>query len=116
MVDKVELAAMAAHEMNRLYCMSLGDNSQVHWEDSPEWQRKSAIEGAKKAFDGATSEQLHQSWVDFKLTDGWKYGPVKDPEKKEHPCMVPYHELPFQQRKKDYIFGDTVRTVLEYFS
>ena len=26
--------------------------------------------------------------------DGWKYGPVKDPEKKEHPCFVPYDDLP----------------------
>ena len=28
-----------------------------------------------------------------KQADGWSYGPVKDVEKKEHPCMVTFDEL-----------------------
>jgi hypothetical protein len=39
-----------------------------------------------------------------KLDDGWKYGPVKDPEKKEHPCLVSFSELPKEQQAKDFIF------------
>jgi hypothetical protein len=43
--------------------------------------------------------------------DGWKYGPVKDPEKKEHPCFVPYDRLPTEQKAKDYIFGAVVKSL-----
>ena len=32
--------AMVAHETNRAYCESIGDNSQPKWEDAPEWQKE----------------------------------------------------------------------------
>jgi len=39
---------------------------------------------------------------------GWKYGAVKDADKKEHPCFVPYEELPKEQQAKDHLFKATV--------
>jgi hypothetical protein len=44
------------------------------------------------------------SWLAEKTKTGWKYGPEKDPEKKEHPCFVPYDQLPAEQKMKDHIF------------
>lgn len=38
-------------------------------------------------------------------------GPVKDAEKKEHPCIVPYDQLPLDQRMKDYIFAGIVHAI-----
>jgi hypothetical protein len=104
----VELCAAAAHEMNRLYCQSLGDFSQPHWEEAPAWQRTSAMKGVKGALEGATPEQSHESWLEEKKATGWKYGPVKDSEKREHPCFVPYAELPPGQQHKDHLFLTTV--------
>lgn len=107
----VEEIAKVAHEVNRAYCQSLGDVSQVPWNDAPEWQRTSAINGVKfhLANPDSTPAHSHESWMAEKLADGWKYGTVKDPEKKEHPCIVPYNELPAAQRAKDYIFLALVR-------
>ena len=45
-----------------------------------------------------------------KTAEGWSWGPVKDPERKQHPCMVPYDQLPQEQRAKDYIFRAIVNT------
>jgi len=42
---------------------------------------------------------------------GWKYGEVKDPDKKEHPCFVSYEELPEQQKVKDALFVGVVRAM-----
>lgn len=39
-----------------------------------------------------------------KIEDGWVYGDEKDTEKKTHPCLVPYEELPEFQKKKDALF------------
>ncbi len=111
----IEEAAKTAHEVNRVYCLGLGDDSQLPWEEAPDWQKESAIEGAKLiATDPDTkSSASHESWLEQKRRDGWKYGPVKDPEKKEHPCFVSFDELPASQQAKDALFGATVRGILE---
>lgn len=110
----IENAARLAHEANKRYCESIGDMSQPTWEDAPDWQRQSAINGVKHLLENpnATPEDSHNSWLKEKQADGWKYGPVKDPQKKEHPCYLPYAELPKEQQIKDHIFLDTVRTVI----
>ena len=46
-----------------------------------------------------------------KTEEGWKYGPVKDADEKEHPCYVPYEELPTEQKSKDYIFRQTIHSL-----
>ena len=107
--DVVEACARAAHEVNRAYCLALGDTSQPSWEDAPDWQKSSARNGVKGALAGNTPEQSHESWLAEKAATGWKYGPVKDPERKEHPCFVPYDQLPVAQQGKDHLFTSTVR-------
>lgn len=102
--------AKAAHEINRAFCAALGDETQVAWEDAPEWQRASIISGVEMhlANPDATPEQSHESWLAQKLADGWAYGEIKDAEKKQHPCCVPYDQLPPEQKAKDYLFRAAV--------
>ena len=108
-----EQIAEVAHEANRAIQRIQGDPSvSPHWEDAPEWQRASAIEGVAKARAGATPTQLHQSWCDFKTADGWTYGEVKDADAKTHPCLVPYGELPDSQKAKDYLFSSVVGALM----
>ncbi len=105
--------AKLCHEVNRAYCAALGDNSQLPWESAPQWQKESAVQGVQFHMHGeASPEQSHESWLALKLAEGWTYGPVKDEALKQHPCCVPYHMLPVEQKAKDYIFGSIVRTIL----
>lgn len=104
----LERCAEHAHEINRAYCLGIGDTSQVPWADAPEWQRESARAGASLTLDHATPESLHENWVEHKLADGWTFGPVKDATAKTHPCMVPYADLPQEQRVKDHLFRAAV--------
>lgn len=109
MLDQFAVAAIT-HEANRMLCLSHGDTSQVNWMEAPEWQRKSAIQGVLFTLDhrDATPADNHANWWNQKLEDGWTYGPVKDPDKKEHPCMVPYDTLPREQQAKDHLFRSIV--------
>lgn len=106
--------ARIAHEANRAYCETIGDYSQIEWLGAPDWQRNSATLGVQYHLDNpdARPEGSHNSWLQQKLGDGWTYGPVKDAEKKEHPCIVPYAKLPFEQQMKDYIFGGVVKAMI----
>jgi hypothetical protein len=111
-----EQIAKVAHETNRAYCTAIGDFSQFSWEDSPEWQKQSLIAGVNFIANNPTSgpNHSHESWLKEKELEGWVYGPVKDPVKRQHPCMVPYDQLPKEQQAKDYIFGAVVRSLLPY--
>lgn len=113
---KIEACAAVAHEANRAYCIAIGDNSQMPWEQAPENIRASAIDGVAKALAGATPEQSHEGWCAFKVADGWVFGPVKDLAAKTHPCLVPYAELPPEQRRKDGLYIAVVRAMAEALS
>lgn len=103
---KVHAIAMVCHETNKAWCAALGDLSQQGWDDAPEWQRESAIKGVEfhMQHPEATASASHESWLAEKERTGWKYGPVKDAEKKEHPCFVPFDQLPVNQQAKDKLF------------
>lgn len=105
--------AQVAHEVNRAYCASIGDDSQPAWADAPDWQRASALAGVEMhlANPDATPEQSHESWLAVKLADGWAYGPVKNAELKQHPCLMPYDGLPPEQKFRDYLFRAVVHTL-----
>jgi hypothetical protein len=106
-----EICARAAHEANRGYRASIGEDPGPGWDDAPGWMRSSALNGVVGALGGNSPEQSHLSWLEEKRRTGWKYGPVKDPDTKEHPCFLPYDELPFEQRVKDRLFVSVVRAV-----
>ena len=40
-------------------------------------------------------------WAAGRIADGWRWGPVRDDVKKEHPCLVPYDDLPEEERDYD---------------
>lgn len=103
--------AKRCHEVNRAYSMAIGDDVQLSWEQAPQWQRDSAINGVKFHIENpdATPEQSHNQWMVEKKRDGWVYGPIKDEVNKTHPCMKPYGELPLEQRVKDTLFLTIVK-------
>jgi len=107
-----EEIARVAHEVNRAYCQALGDMSQPIWEEAPQWQRDSAMLGVKLHSSGDHGpEASHASWMAQKVKEGWVYGPLKDPEHLEHPCIVPFADLPVAQQAKDFIFRAVVQAL-----
>jgi hypothetical protein len=112
-LSDLEKIAFVCHEVNRAYCRTLGDQSQKPWNEAEPWQRESAIKGVefRLAHLSAPPSAQHDAWTADKLADGWKFGPVKDAEKKEHPCLVPFDQLPAEQQAKDFLFGYVVHAM-----
>lgn len=104
-MDTLQIAKVC-HEANKSFCEAHGDYSQDNWELAPEWQKKSAQLGVEfriKNPDGKVSAQ-HEAWMKQKIEEGWVYGEIKAVEKKTHPCIVPFDQLPEFQQKKDKLF------------
>lgn len=111
---QIRIIASVCHEANRQYCNTIGDDSQKPWKDAPEWQQASAIKGVEHhiEFPFAGPADSHNSWLAEKQEKGWKYGPLKDEDKKEHPCFVAFGELPVEQQMKDHIFGGIAKAMI----
>jgi hypothetical protein len=114
----LENVAQVAHEINKVYCELYGDNSQPSWENAPDWQKESAIHGVDFHLNNpdATPENSHEQWCREKAAAGWKWGPVKNPDTKEHPCFCLYSELPLEQKGKDHLFRQIVHSLKKYIS
>lgn len=109
----IDQVAKVAHEINKAYCISIGDESQPSWEDAPQWQKDSAIDGVFFHLNNpdAGPDASHNNWMNEKIQNGWKYGEVKDPENKLHPCIVPFEMLPKEQQSKDFLFRQIVHSL-----
>jgi hypothetical protein len=113
----VENAAQTAYNVIKVYADHIGDRSFKPWVDTTEANRTSYIKGVEAIIEkDLEPRELHKSWLKEKLDTGWKYGPVKDEEKKEHPAMVDYDELPTHQQMKDTIFRSVVKGYLSVHS
>lgn len=106
----IEKIAQVCHEANKVFCETMGDMSQLPWTAAPDWQVKSAIDGVRFRLNNpdAPPSHSHDNWLALKEAEGWNYGPVKDPAKKEHPCFVAYEDLPPEQQVKDMLFISVV--------
>ena len=109
--DDIETMAQICHEANRALCTASGDLSQPSWADAPDWQKESARAGVHFHIENpyAQPEASHDQWLERKLREGWKYGPVKNVNAKEHPCCLPFHALSETDKLKDSVFSSIVK-------
>lgn len=47
------------------------------------------------------SKNVHEVWAETRIQQGWTYGEQRNDELKTHPCLVPYEELPEEEKEYD---------------
>lgn len=47
------------------------------------------------------ARNAHDVWARERMNQGWTYGPARNDLAKEHPCLVPYAELPESEKEYD---------------
>ena len=55
------------------------------------------------------SKNVHEVWSAGRMKDGWTYGDERNDTEKKHPCLVPYEELP--EEEKEYDRNTSVETI-----
>lgn len=111
--NNVETIARVCHEVNRAICESFGDMTQPPWGQAAEWQRDATFNAVRFALENpsAPASAQHDAWMADKHADGWRFGETKDPEAKTHPCLVPFEQLPPEQRVKDATYKAIVNAM-----
>ena len=106
--------AQVIHAANRELQIIYGDPvPSPDWYDAPEYQRQESTASVTEALadPGRTPEQNHQGWVDRLTAAGWKHGNAKDAAAKTHPDLLPFGELPEDEKQKDRLFIAIVRAL-----
>ena len=100
------LAAKVNHEVNVALNRFYGNEARPAWDKLTEEERNIAFTSIQQVVDNPdiTPAESHEKWMEVRLADGWRYGPVKDEIKKTHPDLVPYVELPDSEKLKDHLF------------
>lgn len=47
------------------------------------------------------AKNVHEVWAETRIKQGWTYGKQRDDKLKTHPCLVPYEELPEDEKEYD---------------
>lgn len=47
------------------------------------------------------AKNVHDVWAESRIKEGWTYGPFRDDITKTNPCLVPYENLPDNERTYD---------------
>lgn len=68
---------------------------------APQDTSKVALPQELLALAEAMAENVHEVWAERRIAEGWTYGPVRDDAKKQTPCLVPYAELPEEEKEYD---------------
>lgn len=59
------------------------------------------------------AKNTHEVWAQQRMNDGWIYGPSRDDEKKTHPDLIAYEELPESEKEYDRSIAEQlIKTML----
>ena len=47
------------------------------------------------------SINVHEVWAINRINQGWTYGEQRNDDLKTHPCLVPYEDLPEEEKEYD---------------
>jgi hypothetical protein len=104
--------ARVAHEANRAMQFVQNDACPSQpWDAENEFVQELSCNGVRMIRMGYSAEEMHNEWCEEHKAAGWTYGPVKDAERKTHPCLVPYKDLPPTQRHKTELMRAIVVTL-----
>ncbi len=58
------------------------------------------------------AKNTHDIWARLRSTEGWTYGPKRNDAGKQHPCLVPYEQLPESEKEYDRKMAmETLKTI-----
>ena len=59
------------------------------------------------------ARNIHDLWAEERIKNGWSYGPARNDDLKQTPCLVSYEDLPEEERAYDKIMAtQTLRMIL----
>jgi RyR domain len=59
------------------------------------------------------ARNAHEIWARERMKAGWSWGPARNDERKQHPSLIPYENLPESEKTYDRaMVSETLKSVL----
>ena len=59
------------------------------------------------------AKNTHENWALMRLRQGWRFGPERNDDYKEHPCLVSFENLPESEKEHDRkVVRELLKTLL----
>ncbi|QQV90434.1 RyR domain containing protein [Olleya phage Harreka_1] len=114
-MEKLEQIAKTCHAVHKAYCLQAGIKTQPEWDKVQTEHKLTIFSTIEKILSGEikTQAQSHANFVDFKKTNGWKYGAGYSIKHKTNPRLVDFFsQLPLEDRIKESIFFECVKSFI----
>lgn len=113
MSNNITAFAQIAHKLDVAYAAAVYGENKPGWHQLPAEDRKHISDRVVYYLTdpNAVVSSLHEKWAYSKLSSGWSYGKEFNEEKKQHPLLISYSELPLTRRVADTLFMQTVQTL-----
>lgn len=114
MIDYFSIAKVV-YQANKTFCETNFDFSHMDWNDAPDGVKCSYVRGVVEVINNPniTPEELHEAWKKEKTGQGWVLGENKNPDKKTHPCLTNYRDIPEFEKRKDNLFIAIVKELIK---
>lgn len=111
-----ETIAQLVHETLSSWARIRGMPAYPSWEDAEDWMRASTLESVEHVLQHPNADPgaQHVQWMEQKQKDGWVWGETKDADAKTHPMLVPFAQLPDDERAKDAIIISLAKALSDF--
>lgn len=89
-----------AWETSKNYLVAAGEPGKKVYKPCPINLEDVELDDSLNDLLEAIAENAHDVWAEERIEDGWKYGKKRNDDRKLHPDLRPYSELP--EKEKDY--------------
>lgn len=90
--------------VNPVYCSHSDEEKGIStggYQPAPLDTRDVVLDAGLRELLESLAKQAHEAWAQMRLAEGWRFGPRRDEQRKEHPCLVPYEDLPESEKDVD---------------
>ena len=88
----------------------------LKWEEMDDNHQQLAANAVKEIYSNPlkSAEEYQNLWMKLKIEDGWSLGNF-DLDKKLHPSLLPFNELPESEIAKDLIWQSLTSVLAQYY-
>lgn len=99
-LDDEDLARIC-HEAHLALRIGLNASADdMHFDALPQWRKDMVTRQVRLFREGKGPREVHQAWIETMTAQGWRYGTSRNLIQKTHPDMVPYDQLPVEEKAK----------------